>query len=178
MDLEEKFVSSKTVYEGEFSRVRIDEVKLPNEKIATREIIERPNAVCVVALTKEGEILLVRQYRCPFKQVLLEVPAGKIDKGENPDAAVARELLEETGAVGQNYQSLGGLYMTPGFCDEIIYLYLCEVREFKAAQPDEDEFLQVEKVPLKQAVAMVLSGEIVDAKTCTAILKANLILAK
>lgn len=178
MDLDERFLSSEYVYKGKFSNVRIDTVNLPNGKNVTREIIERPDAVCVVALTKEDEILLVKQYRCPFRKVLLEVPAGKIDENEKPDDAVARELKEETGAIGKNYKNLGNLYMTPGFCDEIIHLYLCDVKEIKKSQPDEDEFLEVIKMPLHQAVQMILNGEIVDAKTCTAIMKAYLILGK
>lgn len=178
MDLEEKFVKSEYAYNGKYSNVRIDKVKLPNGKIATREIIERPNAVCVVAITKKDEILLVKQYRCPFKSVLLELPAGKIDENEDPDTAVRRELKEETGAAGKNYRNMGRLYMTPGFCDEIIYMYLCEVEEIKKAQPDEDEFLEVIKMPLKEAVDMILNGKIVDAKTCASIMKAYLILGK
>lgn len=176
MNLEEKYISSEYLYKGKYSNVRIDTVKLPNEKITTREIIERPNAVCVVALTRENKILLVKQYRCPFKRVLLEVPAGKIDENEDAEAAIKRELKEETGAVGKNYKNLGKLYMTPGFCDEIIYLYMCEVEKVESTQPDEDEFLEVVKMPLDEAVSMVLKGEIVDAKTCAAIMKTHLIL--
>ncbi len=176
MSLEEKYIRSEYLYKGKYSNVRIDTVKLPNEKITTREIIERPSAVCVVALTRENEILLVKQYRCPFKSVLLEVPAGKIDKNEEPEDAIKRELKEETGAVGMNYKSLGKLYMTPGFCDEIIYLYMCEIEKIEKTQPDEDEFLEIVKIPFETAISMVLRGEINDAKTSAIIMKAKLAL--
>lgn len=178
MNLDEKLVSSKPVYEGKYLNVKIDEFKLPNEKIVSREIVERPDAACVVALTENREVLMVRQFRAPYKQVMLEIPAGKLDEGEEPYAAMVRELREETGAIGKNYRSMGKLYMTPGYADEIIYMYLCDVAEIKEAQPDEDEFLELVKIPLNQAVEQVLSGEIVDAKTCVAILKAHLILNK
>lgn len=170
--LKEKTVSQSRKFEGRIVTVRVDEAELPNGKVAEREVVEHPGGVTVAALTQEQELLFVRQYRYPYEEVLLELPAGKLERGEDPFEAVKRELQEETGAIGTAYESLGKMYPSPGFCDEVLYFYLCRVAGFGDANPDEDEFLQAERIPLQKAVEMVMNNEIPDAKTQLLVLKA------
>ena len=176
MNLLEKQLKSETLYKGKIVNLRRDEVLLPNGANAAREVIEHPGGVCVAALTDSNELLFVRQFRYPYSQVLLEIPAGKRDYGdEDPLLCGMRELKEETGAVAQDYISLGTLYPSPGYCGEIIWMYAATGLTFGEAQPDEDEFLSCEKIPLERAVEMVLAGEIPDAKTQAAVLKVKLL---
>lgn len=170
-NLWEKTVSQTTKFEGRIVKVRVDEAMLPNQKVVLREVVEHPGGVTVAALTKQQELLFVRQFRYPYGEVLLELPAGKLEPGEDPFEAVQRELKEETGAVASGYQNLGTMYPSPGFCDEILYLYACTVERIEDPNPDDDEFLQVEKIPLQKAVEMVMNNEITDAKTQLAVLK-------
>ncbi len=172
MNLYEKTVSQDVRFRGRIINLRVDDALLPNGNHATREVVEHPGGVCVAALTDQNELLFVRQFRYPYGEVLLELPAGKLDRGgEDPLEAGKRELREETGAVADNYRSLGRLYPSPGYCDEIIHLYLAEGLSFGESDPDEDEFLECERIPLDRAVEMVLQNEITDAKTQVAILK-------
>lgn len=172
MNLHEKTVSQDVRFRGHVINLRVDDILLPNDNPATREVVEHPGGVCVAALTDERELLFVRQFRYPYGEVLLELPAGKLDRGgEDPLEAGKRELREETGAVANRYRSLGKLYPSPGYCDEIIHLYLAEDLLFGESDPDEDEFLECERIPLDRAVEMVLQNEITDAKTQVAILK-------
>ncbi len=172
MNLTETTLSTVRHFEGRILNLRVDTVSLPNGHTSTREVVEHKGGVCVAALTDEGELLFVRQYRHPYGKVLLELPAGKLDKvGENRLDAAVRELREETGAVAENIEFLGELYPSPGYCDEILTLYLATGLSFGDAAPDEDEFLQVERISLNKAVDMVLKGEIPDAKTQTLVLK-------
>ncbi len=172
MNLIEKTAAQDTKFQGHIINLRVDDAILPNGKHATREVVEHPGGVCVAALTTENELLFVRQFRYPYGEILLELPAGKLDRGgEDPFEAGKRELREETGAVAASYRSLGKLYPSPGFCNEIIHLYLAEDLTFGETDPDEDEFLECERIPLPRAVEMVLNNEITDAKTQVAILK-------
>ncbi len=172
MNLTETTLSTTTHFEGRILNLRVDTVQLPNGNTSTREVVEHKGGVCIAPLTDEGELLFVRQYRHPYGKVLLELPAGKLDsKNENRLSAAIRELREETGAVAKNIQFLGELYPSPGYCDEILTLYLATELSFGDADPDEDEFLQVERILLEKAVEMVLGGEIPDAKTQTLVLK-------
>lgn len=172
MNLTERTLKQDYRYRGKIINLRVDEAELPNGNVAAREVVEHPGGVCVAALTDEKELLFVRQFRYPYGEVVLELPAGKRDKnGEDPLTCGKRELLEETGATAADYTFLGTLYPTPGYCDEVIYLYLAKGLTFGEARPDEDEFLQVERIPLAAAVQMVLDNEIPDAKTQVAILK-------
>lgn len=171
MDLYEKQISSKYIFKGRIISVRVDEAKLPNNAIASREVVEHNGGVCVVPLTDDNQVLMVEQFRYPYSEVVLEIPAGKRDGDEEPLKCGIRELKEETGAVAENIEFLGELYPSPGYCDEIIYMYLATGLSFGETDPDEDEFLNIKKIPLKTAVDMVLKGEIKDAKTQTAILK-------
>lgn len=177
MKLIEKTVSQEMIYQGKIINLRRDKAELENGRIATREVVEHPGGVCVAALTPENELLFVRQFRYPYSEVLLELPAGKRDRTETPLECGKRELREETGAIGTGYLSLGKLYPSPGYCGEIIHLYVCRVESFGSQNPDEDEFLKVERIPLNRAVEMVLNNEIPDAKTQVAVLKTRALVA-
>lgn len=179
MNLQEETLTQAYRFEGRIIRVRTDTVRLPNGAEAGREVVEHPGGVCVAPLTEDGDLLFVRQYRYPYGETVLELPAGKRDRdGEDPLTCGKRELLEETGATAENYTFLGKVYPTPGFCNEIIYLYLATDLQFGEAQPDEDEFVEVERIPLQRAVEMVMNNEIPDAKTQIAILKTAHLLNK
>lgn len=171
MNLEEKMLEKNYIYNGRIINLRNDLAQLPNGKTAYREVVEHPGGVCVIALTKENEVIFVKQYRYPYGKIILEIPAGKREKGEDPLLCGKRELLEETGYSGKSYISLGQMYPTPGYTDEIIHIYAVENAEFSAASPDDDEFVQTVKIPFEQAVQMVLNNEIEDGKTQIAILK-------
>lgn len=171
MNLNEQPLSADYEYRGRIINLRVDTALLPNGSSATREVVEHPGGVCVAALTEDGCLLFVRQFRYPYQKVLLELPAGKLDPGEDPLEAGKRELREETGAEAARYESLGELYPSPGYCGEIIHLYAATGLTFGQMSPDEDEFLEVEKIPLEEAARMVLDNEIADAKTQAAVLK-------
>ena len=171
MNLRETPVEQQIQYEGRIIRLRVDKAQLPNGKIATREVVEHNGGVCIAALTEQQELLFVRQFRYPYQEVVLELPAGKIDKGEEPLACGKRELTEETGASAQQDRSLGRLYPSPGYCGEVIHLFLATGLSFGRMNLDEDEFLEVERIPLEKAVQMVLDNEVPDAKTQVAVLK-------
>ncbi len=172
MNLTEKTLTQEYQFRGRIINLRTDTAQLPNGAVAGREVVEHPGGVCVAALTDNNELLFVRQYRYPYAEVVLELPAGKRDKGgEDPLACGKRELWEETGATAEEYTFLGRVYPTPGYCDEIIYLYLARGLHFGDAHPDEDEFVEVERIPLTRAVELVMNNEIPDAKTQIAVLK-------
>lgn len=172
----EKTLHSEEIFSGKAIHVTNDTVELENGNTAMREVVGHPGGVCVAALTENNELLFVRQFRYPYKEVLLELPAGKLEKGQNPLENGRRELLEETGAVGRGYMTLGKLYPSPGYCGEIIHMYFCRIDHFDQQKLDEDEFLDVERIPLEKAVQMVLNGELPDAKTQAAVLKTALLL--
>lgn len=171
MNLIEKPLSQEYKYKGKIVHLRVDEALLPNGHTAQREVVEHPGGVCVAALTDQNELLFVRQFRYPYQEVVCELPAGKLERGEDPLEAGKRELAEETGAIAQHYTSLGRLYPTPGYCGEVIHLFLAEGLTLGATHPDEDEFLEPERIPLAEAVRAVLAGELPDAKTQVAVLK-------
>ncbi len=176
MNLEEKQLSFDYKFKGRIISLRQDTALLPNGNTATREVVEHPGGVCVAALTDNDELLFVRQWRYPYMEETLEIPAGKRDRqDEAPLLCGKRELLEETGAVAQNYVDLGPLYPSPGYVNEVIYSYLATNLTFGEQNPDEDEFLDVLRIPLGKAVEMVLSGEIKDAKTQIAVLKVKVL---
>ncbi len=174
MNLNEKVTNSEYIYKGRIINLRKDLVVLPNGATAAREIIEHNGGVCVAALTDNDELIFVRQFRNPYMEVVLELPAGKRDhKDEDPMECGIRELKEETGAKAERFIPLGELYPTPGYCAEIIWMFLATGLTYGNQDTDEDEFLEVEKIPLEKAVEMVMSGEIKDAKTQTLVLKVN-----
>ncbi len=176
MDLREKTLSSTTAYQGRLLRFRLDTAQLPDGQQASREVIEHPGGVGVVAVTDAGEVLLVRQFRYPYGKILTEIPAGKRDPGEQPEQTGRRELAEETGYRADSFTYLGQVYPTPGYCDEVIHLYLATGLTAGDTHPDEDEFLEVEHRPLEVAVQQVLAGDFADAKTQIGILKAYMML--
>lgn len=163
--LHEKIVSEEQAWRGRILDVRNIEVELPNGSIHGRDVIRHPGASAVVALTKTGKIVLVRQYRTAIDRVTVEIPAGKLDPGEDPLECAQRELHEETGFRAGRIRKLTQIVTTCGFCDEIIHIYLATDLEFDAPNPDEDEFLNVDLVPLQELIDAVLDGKIEDAKT-------------
>ncbi|HIS04788.1 MAG TPA: NUDIX hydrolase [Candidatus Fimenecus stercoravium] len=171
MDLTEKTLGKSYIYKGRIINMRVDDAMLPDGRTAKREVVEHPGGVCIAALTEQEELLFVEQFRYPYGEVVLELPAGKLEYGEDPLEAGKRELQEETGAAAQDYRSLGKLYPTPGYCGEIIHLYLATDLTFSAQHPDDDEFLELRRIPLEKAFQMVMENKIADAKTQVGILK-------
>ena len=171
MDFTENTVSKEYKFKGEIIKLRLDTVKTPSGNITTRELVEHPGGVCVVPLDKDDNVIMEWQYRRPFDSNLFEIPAGKLFPGEDPLECGKRELEEETGLKANKFISLGKIYPTPGFCNEIIHMYLaldlCEGEK----NPDEDEFIETEKLPLTTLIDKILSGEIVDSKTAVALFK-------
>lgn len=174
MQFIEKKLSGSMMYQGKIIVVHRDTAELPNGKTAVREVVEHPGAVAVLPLDDAGNVITVRQYRYPLGRVLLEVPAGKLERGEDPRLCALRELEEETGLIPDELEELGSLYTTPGFCNEIIHLYLARGLHEGKVHPDEDEFLEREKIPFGVLVNAVMNGEIRDAKTVAAVLKTKL----
>ncbi len=175
---EEKTVSSECKFDGVVLHLYRDEVALPDGTVSFREYCKHNGGVCVVALTDESEVLLVEQYRYAHGEVVTELPAGKLEKGEDPDEAVIRELKEETGAVAERITYLGEMYPSPALMDEIIYMYLAEGLRFGEQKLDEGEFLNCKRVKLDELVDMILKGEIKDAKTQTAVLRVKILKSK
>lgn len=173
----EKKISSEAVYRGKIIDVNKDTVVLENGKQTLREVVVHHGGACVLAIDN-GVAYFVRQYRYPFQAALLELPAGKLEKCEDPAVAARRELIEECGLEADKLEFLGVMYPTVAYCTEKIYMYLATSFKTVAQKLDEDEFLDVEKIPFDAAVQMVLKGEIPDAKTQIAILKANELLKK
>jgi ADP-ribose pyrophosphatase len=174
INLNEKLINSARLFEGKVINLRRDEVMLPNGKTATREVVEHPGAVAIVPLTSDGKVILVRQFRHPVQQLMLEVPAGKLDPGERPEACALRELAEETGFVANKLRKLTSMYTTPGFSNEIIHVYLAEGLVESDKQPDEDEFINTETYTAEQIHEMIVSGEICDAKSLVALYLAGI----
>lgn len=171
MDFTEKPLKQDYLYRGKIVNLRVDDAELPDGTTALREVVEHPGGVCVAALTDKEELLFVEQFRYPYMETVLELPAGKLEYGEDPFEAGKRELLEETGAAAKTYRDLGKLYPTPGYCGEIIHMYLAENLTFSEQHLDEDEFLEVRRIPLETAFQMVMRNEIRDSKTQVGILK-------
>lgn len=172
MHLQEKTLTSDVKYEGPIFTVTHDTAELENGNTAVRDVLIHHGGVCVVPVTDEGEILLVKQFRYPFRTVTREVPAGKLEKGESHAECGRRELLEETGYTCEEYIYLGEMLPTPAYNTEITHIYLAKGLTFSRQQPDEDEFIDVERIPLEEAVRQVMDGTIRDGKTQIAILKA------
>ena len=175
MKLEEKMLSSEEIFDGVAIHLFRDEILLPNGNKGVREVIRHPGAVCVLPITADGQVVFVNQFRYALDKVTLEVPAGKLEKGEDPFESGKRELEEEAGCVAETYRDLGKFYPTPGYCGEIIHLYAAKDLTFTKQNLDEDEFLNVERIPLDRAVEMVLNNEIRDGKTQAAVLKVKLL---
>lgn len=170
MPYTEKTISSETIYDGKIIRVRKDMVQLDNGKVVSRELVDHPGGVAVLAKTEAGRYLMVKQYRKPFDEELLEIPAGKLNYGENHYDCGLRELSEETGYEAGRYEYLGSFICTPGFCNEIIHLYYADQLKAGNAHLDEDEFLDVYEFSQEEIWDMIQNGKIKDAKTVIAFL--------
>ncbi|HQE69580.1 MAG TPA: NUDIX hydrolase [Atopobiaceae bacterium] len=164
-DLAETFISEDTLFSGVIFDVNRIHVALPNGHASVRDVVRHPGAVAVVALTDDGRICLVRQFRASLGRVMVEIPAGKLEAGEDPLACAERELFEETGLIAERMAFLTTIATTPGFTDELIHLYMATGLSFGPAHPDEDEFLNVDLVPLDELIDAVLDGRIEDSKT-------------
>lgn len=173
MKLEEIRKSTEKIYDGKIIRVERDIAVLPDKTEAVREVVRHPGGVGVVAVDEDGFVYLVRQFRYPFSKITLEIPAGKLDAGEDPKDAGMRELMEETGLLADSVEKLGSFYASPGFCDEEIHLYLATGLTQGDTCPDDDEFVECEKIHMSELVQMVNTGEIKDGKTVIGILMAH-----
>ena len=168
----EPTVETQLLFEGKILNLRVDNVRLPDGRLATREIVEHGQAVCMVPLDGQGNVLLVRQYRKPAEAELLEVPAGGMDDGETPEEAVLRELQEEIGFTAGTLQHLSSSWVAPGWCTEFIHSYLAtDLRPAKLA-PDDDENISVVPVPLDRIPGLIEKGEIKDMKSIASLLLA------
>lgn len=169
MKLIETKIDGETLYNGKILRLERDKVLLENGNNAYREVVRHNGGACIVPVTKDNEILFVKQYRYPFSKVIMELPAGKLEIKEQPELCAKRELREETGAIGE-VEYLTEIYPTPGYSSEIIYIYAAFNVEIGSLSLDEDEFIDVVKVDINSAFEMVKNGEIKDAKTIVGIL--------
>ena len=175
MDMREKQLSSEYFFKGHIMKARLDEVSLPNGRTAPREICEHLGGVGVLPIDRNGNVILVRQFRYAFDAELLEIPAGKMDHGPEDAAECGkRELKEETGCTAGRFVPLGAMYPSPGFLTEVTYLFAALDLEEGEMQPDEDEFVEVVRLPLAEAAAMIERDEIRDAKTIAAMYRAKL----
>ena len=175
MDLTERKINSRTVYNGRIVNIHMDDVSLPNGKTSVREVVEHPGGVVVLPLDSQMNIITVTQYRYAMGKTMTELPAGKLEVGEkaDPAAAALRELREEIGAVPGSFAPLGVLHSSPGIFTETLYLYLARDLTFFDPEPDEDEFLEIHRVPFDIMVQRIMNGEITDSKTVAAVLKAK-----
>jgi ADP-ribose pyrophosphatase len=176
MDYFERTIKEERKYTGNFINVDKLTVLLPNGREATRDVVRHPGAAVVVPIQDNGNILLVKQYRKPCDMVSLEIPAGKLDKGEDPAACAERELAEETGYHARNLHKVMTIHSTPGFSDEVLHMYMATGLTKSKACPDDDEFITCGEYSLSDCINMVDSGEITDAKTIMGIFLADRIM--
>ncbi|HAH86383.1 MAG TPA: ADP-ribose pyrophosphatase [Armatimonadetes bacterium] len=173
MKLFEKTLSSRRVFEGRIVNLRVDTVELPNGKTSTREVIEHRGAVAVVPMVDKRRVVLVRQFRQPAGRVLLEIPAGGLEIGEAPEDCARRELVEETGYYPKKLTKMFYSYLAPGYSSEKLHTFLAEDLHTESKDGDPDEFLEIVTVDLCDAVSMIQTGEIADAKSICGILLAD-----
>ncbi len=174
MDLIEKTLTSDVVYDGKIINVYNDKVEISTGKTSYREVVEHSGGVVILAVHKKDnieKILMVKQFRYPLKQALLELPAGKLEKDEDPFEAAKRELTEETGYIAQNWEDLGYIYTSPGYSNEKLYLYKATNLEYVGDCPDEGEILIEYEFSIEEIKKMIQNGDITDAKTICAFMK-------
>ena len=176
MNYEEKTVSRRQIYQGNIIKVESLTVTLPDGRRATRDIVTHPGASVILPLSENDELYMVRQFRKPLEMVSLELPAGKLDPGEDPQICAERELKEETGLMAENIRHLVSIHTTPGFSNEVIHMYAATGLKEGDSCADEDEFITTERIPVKELVDMVLKGGITDAKSIIGILMAEKII--
>ncbi|MBO1624677.1 NUDIX hydrolase [Bacillus arachidis] len=170
-NLAERTVATEPIFDGKVIKVRVDDVVLPNGEMSKREIVNHPGAVAIIAVTDEEKLVLVEQYRKALEKEIVEIPAGKLEPGEKPEITAIRELEEETGYVCDEMEFITSFYTSPGFADEILYVYKAtglKKKENKAAL-DEDEFVELMEVSLEEAIELMKNQRIHDAKTMFAV---------
>lgn len=172
MNFEEKTLTSEYVFKGKVIDVKRDNILVSNGHKSIREVVEHSGGVVILAV-RDNNILLVKQYRYPLKETAVELPAGKLEKGENPDFASRRELQEETGYIAKKWTKLGYIFTSPGFCDEKLHLYLAQELKYVKQNPDEDEILEAYEEPIDKVLEMIDNGIINDSKTICAIMRAR-----
>ena len=176
MELKETMLERQDIFKGRVISLHVDQVELPNGNTSVREIVDHPGGVAILALDEEGRVPVVRQYRYAFSRVMLEIPAGKREAGEEPFLTAQRELQEEVGATASEWTDLGAILPSPGCYGETLYLYLARGLTFGAVNPDEDEFLECERMPFDELYRLCMDGTVQDAKTVAAVLKVKLLL--
>ena len=176
MELTEKTLSRRDIFEGKVVSLHVDTVELPDGKTSIREVVEHVDGVAVLALDEDNNVLTVTQYRYVFAKPMLELPAGKLDGGEDPRVGALRELKEETGAVPDTLESLGRIVLSPGCFGETLHLFLARGLHMGEQNLDEGEFLNVDRIPFDELYRRCMDGDVDDAKTVTAVLKAKLLL--
>ncbi|GGA60754.1 NUDIX domain-containing protein [Ornithinibacillus halotolerans] len=169
---EEKTIKTTQIFDGKVVRLQVDDVQLPNGNTSKRELIKHPGAVAIIPITKDNKIVLVEQYRKPLEKSIIEIPAGKLEPGEDPEKTAVRELEEETGYTTKSISKVTSFYTSPGFADELMHIYLTDDLEKLENPPalDEDEFVEILEVTLEEAKQLVREQRIHDAKTNYAIL--------
>ena len=176
MDMTERMVEHTCPYQGVIVDVTLDTAQLPNGRLAKREVVLHPGGAAALPLNDDGTVTVVRQYRYPFGTVLTEIPAGKLEPNEDPGKAILRELEEEIGATAEELIDLGCVYVSPGITQEVLHLYLARNLTYGECCPDEDEFLEIDRIPFEDLFRQVMDGEITDAKTVVAVLKTKVLL--
>ena len=170
MNYYEKTLSIQPVYQGSIINVERLTVELPNGRTATRDVVRNPGASAIVPITEDGKIILVEQFRKPIEKVSLEIPAGKLDKGEDPDHCAARELKEETGYTAKNIKKILAINPVPAYAEEVIHIYLATGLTAGESNPDEDEFISAKAYGLDEIMSMIQNGIITDSKTISSVL--------
>ncbi|MEP7287218.1 MAG: NUDIX hydrolase [Chloroflexota bacterium] len=171
--LTEKTLSSEMIYDGKIVHLSVDTVQLPNGQTTRREVVRHSGAVAIVPLDAEGNVILVRQYRHAANRILLEIPAGTLNKDEDPDVCAVRELQEEIGYKPGKLEKIGAIFVAPGYTSEFIHLYLATDLSESRLELDEDEFIEVSRVPFQEAITLIHVGEIIDGKSVSALLLAK-----
>ena len=170
MDFTETTISSQTVFSGNVFQVKVDKVKLPDKRESTREIVKHPGGVTMLPLTVDNKIIMVKQYRKAVEEVLLELPAGKLEEKEEPVECVQRELEEETGYRAGSVKKIISFYTSPGYSNEILHLFLGQDLKFTTKNPDKDEFVETEIIEKNQIMNLIFRGKIKDSKTIIGLL--------
>lgn len=168
--MSEKTLSSQQIYDGRILKLRLDTVRLPSGRVTKREIVEHDDCIAIVAIDGDDNVLLVKQFRKAVEKEVLEIPAGGIEPGEEPVAAVKRELREETGFLPQRVERIGGFYTSPGYSSEFLHLFVASDLTPAKLQAEDTEGIKVERVPISQILELIRTGAISDAKSVAGLL--------